>query len=262
MQELQKETDFFQRIAPKLIKFIAGQTGETTIAKYKKEADFSTNIDIEIEKIITEEIKSFFSTDSILAEEGYSETEISDGRVWIIDPICGTNNLARGIKSFCTNIALAKNKELIASLVIDYSTNSYYWSVGDGKVFIEDKLLKTSPQRHDVMIDVDFGAVVSTNDDLKAKFNKFVNKTVLETTFYLTSFNTSLGFAYVAIGKMDGVLNVINKPWDICASSFLVQHSGGIITDLEGKPWTIYSKGAILAKDRKTHNFILKTFNS
>jgi myo-inositol-1(or 4)-monophosphatase len=83
---------------------------------------------------------------------------------------------------------------------------------------------------------------------------------ITETNYYLISLNSSLGFAYVAIRKVDGFLNIHNHPWDICASSFLIQQAGGVITDLTGKPWTLTSVGAIAAKNKDIHKKILETF--
>lgn len=75
------------------------------------------------------------------------------------------------------------------------------------------------------------------------------------------SLNSSLGFAYTAIGKIDGFLNVYNHPWDICASAFLLQQVGGTLTELDGSEWSITSVGAIGAKDSLVHQKLLAAYN-
>ena len=133
-------------------------------------------------------------------------------------------------------------------------------STGDGKVYVNDTLLSSIEREFDVVIEVDFGSVVSVNDELKEKHNRFLKKLIIETNHYLISLNSSLGFAYTAIGKVDGFLSIYNHPWDICAASFLIQQSGGVITDLEGNPWNLSSVGAIAAKKKETHQKLLDTF--
>ena len=236
MKNLQLEKDFFRFIAVAVRDLVSNPDKNMAIAQHKKEGDFSTQIDIDTENLIVKEIGKRFPEDHILAEETHSAAVISKGRIWIIDPICGTNNLARGIKNFCTNIALADNNQLVASCVIDHSQNDYFWSIGEGKVYINDTLFQPNEKRFDVIVDVDFGAVLSVDKAKKEKHNRFLKKLITETNYYLISLNSSLGFAYTAIGKVDGFLNVDNHHWDICASIFLIQQSGGVISDLLGKP--------------------------
>jgi myo-inositol-1(or 4)-monophosphatase len=260
MNNLQQEKEFFHFIATAVRNLVSNSDKNITIAKHKREGDFATQVDVDVENLIVEEIKKRFPKDDILAEEKHTNTVIPKGRIWIIDPICGTNNLARGIRNFCTNIALADNNQLIASCVIDHSQNDYFWSIGEGKVYINNALHKSNEERFDVMVEIDFGAVMSVDKARKEKHNRFLKKLITETNYYLVSLNTSLGFAYTAIGKMDGFLNIENNPWDICASSFLIQQSGGVVSDLSGKEWTLKSVGMIAAKNKDIHKKLLETY--
>ncbi len=261
MNNLKQEEEFFHFISSAVRKLVSDPDKNIEIAKHKREGDFSTQVDVDVENLIVAEIKKRFPQDHILAEENNTNTVIPKGRIWIIDPICGTNNLARGIKNFCTNIALADNNKLIASCVIDHSQNNYFWSIGEGKVYINNNLVKPSEKRPDVVIDVDFGPLASVDKPQKEKHNRFLKKLITETSnYYIISLNSSLGFAYTAVGKVDGFVTVFNHPWDICASSFLIQESGGVITDLSGKPWTLESVGAIAAKDKEIHQKLLRTY--
>lgn len=260
MNSLQQEKEFFHFIACAVRDLVSNPDKSMAIAQHKREGDFSTQVDIDVENLIVKEIKKRFPQDQILAEENNTHTVIPKGRIWIIDPICRTNNLARGIKNFCTNIALADNNQLIASCVIDHSQNDYFWSIGEEKVYVNETLFQPNEERFDVVIEVDFGAVVSVEKGQREKHNRFLKKLITETNYYLISLNSSLGFAYTAIGKVDGFLNVYNHPWDICASSFLIQQSGGVITDLSGKQWTLTSTGAIAAKNEEIHKKLLETY--
>lgn len=260
MNNLQQEADFFHFISGAVRNLVSNSAKIVTIAQHKREGDFSTQVDVDVENLIVTEIKKRFPQDLILAEEAHSEVVIPDGRIWIIDPICGTNNLARGIKNFCTNIALADNNKLIASCVIDHSQNDYFWSIGERKVYINNTLFDPNEKRFDITIDVDFGAVAPTDSGVKEKHNGFLKKLVFETNYNLISLNSSLGFAYTAIGKVDGFLSVENHPWDICASSFLIQQSGGMITDISGKPWNLNSVGSIAAKNLEIHKKLLHIY--
>lgn len=260
MYNLQKEAEFFHDIAKKVIELVSDPAKDTSIAIHKRDADFATQTDVNVENLIVSEIKKRFPNDAILAEEANSDEPIPHGRIWIIDPICGTNNLARGIKNFCTNIALADNHQLIASCVIDHSQNNYYWSTGDKKVHVNTTQFDPSEERFDTYIEVDYGALGSVDKAGREKHSKFVANLSVNTSYYLISLSTSLGFAYVAINKVDAFVNVYNHPWDVCASVFLIQQAGGVVTDINGDVWKIGAPGVIAARDSELHEILLNTY--
>lgn len=258
------EADFFHYIAKEVRSLVQGFKGQAPIAKHKDVlGDYATEVDIAVEKLIVAEINKRFPGDAILAEEAYADTVISDGRIWIIDPICGTSNLGRGMTSFCTNIALASNKELVAACVVDHSQVDYFWSIGNQEVYCNDQLIHR--QAHDenlgTVIDIDFGALGSVSDPFNKNLATAAYKLSLLPGYMLQSLSTSLGFAYTAASKIDGFINSHNHPWDIAASSFLLQQSGGVITDLAGQPWSLSSIGAIGAGSTAVHKQLLAAYN-
>ncbi|MDB5167663.1 MAG: inositol monophosphatase [Candidatus Saccharibacteria bacterium] len=262
MSNLTDEAVFFNEIAPKIRELVQSFHGKASISVQKTPEDYATEVDIAVENLIVNEIQARFPNDQILAEEGHNDTVIPDSRIWIIDPICGTGNIGRGLTSFCSNIALADNGILIASCVVDHSQNDYFWSVGDNIVYINDGKLQplTKPEGLGVVIDVDMGAANNLSDKELTKYVAFLRNIITGTTYMPQSLNTSLGFAYTAIGKIDGFVNTYNHPWDICASVFLLQQVGGIITDLDGNPWNIESVGAIGAKDPLIHSKLVELY--
>lgn len=264
MNSLEQERDFFHYIAPKIRELVLGFEGKAAISVQKTSMDYSTEVDIAVEDMIVAELRTRFPNDQILAEEGHSDTVIPNGRIWIIDPICGTTNLGRELTTFCTNIALADNNQLIASCVVDHSQNNYFWSVGDNEVYINDRLLKPKQKTGEMgfVIDVDMGAATKTNvdNDGLERYTVFLNRLLTTTEYIPFSLNTSLGFAYSAIGKIDGFVNIYNHPWDICAASFLLQQAGGVITGIDGQPWTLTTVGAIGARDAAVHKQLLDVY--
>ena len=54
--------------------------------------DLVTNVDREVQDQILTQIQSTFPGDSVLAEENDVRHDISDGNVWVLDPIDGTTN--------------------------------------------------------------------------------------------------------------------------------------------------------------------------
>jgi len=248
------ETEFFHNIAPAVIKLVKGRNKKIAVIENKGfVGDYATQVDVDTEELIVTLLKKCFPKDQILAEEGYSDTVIPTDRIWLIDPICGTNNLGKGINNFCTNIALVNAGKVVASCVIDHSQSEYLWSVGGGNVFVNTEPYLPPSLDLGQKIDINFGSVRSVGKGLRQKHNSYLRKLIDETDFDIVSLNSSLSFAYAAIGKTDGFINMFNHPWDIAAASFLIQETGGVITGLDGSPWTVTTVGAIGGRTPEVH---------
>lgn len=257
-------SDFFHHIVPLVRDVVERGGNQPKIATNKQIGDYATETDIAVEGRIVQELAQAFPGDAVMAEEGYATASIPEGRIWIIDPICGTNNLGRGLSSFCTNIALADGGKLIASRVIDHTKGDYFWSIGNNAVFINNSPLDPEALNDlsDVYIDIDLGALPSTDSATRDRQYKAARALTDIPGYVPLSLNTSLGFAYTAIGKVDGFINAYNHPWDIAAASFLIQQSDGVITDLLGSPWSLASVGAIGARNHVVHEKLLEIYTT
>ena len=73
----------------------------------RRKADMTlvTQADTSVERMLREQIEAAFPEDAILGEEE-GGTHDPSGRVWIVDPIDGTANFARGVQVWATLIAL------------------------------------------------------------------------------------------------------------------------------------------------------------
>lgn len=260
MSSYAAEIAFFHTIAPKVIDLVA-TSSDRSIAEQKSLGDFSTVLDIASEQLIVTAIQDQFPEDAVLAEEGYSDTAIPNSRLWIIDPICGTNNLGKGINTFCSNIALVDNGQIVAACVIDHMEKTYVWSAGDLPIYIADKECVLGEMTHGVKVDIDFGSVRSVDNDFRVRHNAALLNLINNTEYDVISLNSSLGFMYVSIGKVDGFICIYNHPWDIAPASYFLQKQGGIITDPNGEPWTISSVGAVGARSIEIHQTLLNSLH-
>jgi myo-inositol-1(or 4)-monophosphatase len=254
-----KEKAFFESISLKILELVTKFEGIPAVVMQKGQAgDYATEIDVAVEKLIVDELESSFPSDKILAEESHPDTAIGNDRIWIIDPICGTNNLGRGIRNYCTNIALADNRQLIAACVIDHAWGDVITALGDNKVIVSGRSVVKRESNTGVAIDMDLG-FRNLDSDARAVHAKFANLLAGQDITLLT-LNTSLDYAYVATGKLDAYVNVFAHPWDVCASVFLIMQSGGTVTQLDGTPWEIDSSTTVAASNEALHSFIISTY--
>ena len=83
-------------------RFLA-RTSDEVAYQFKGPQDYLTATDGEVERLVRKRLLAAFPTDTMLGEEGGGE--ISEF-TWVVDPIDGTSNFARGIPHFCVSIAL------------------------------------------------------------------------------------------------------------------------------------------------------------
>lgn len=206
-----------------------------SVSQVKDKADGTpvTRADKEIERYIRDAIAREFPLDIILGEEESKAEElkvISSKRRWIIDPIDGTFNYARGIPIFSTLIALEENDDIILGVIHNPALDDlYYASRGDG-AFKNGKRLSVS----------------SISDLSKSMLNYGSPKRLLELGYWpkLTDligrtarqggFGDYLSFAFVLEGKAEASIEVGLKPWDLAPMKILAQEAGGIFFDFEG----------------------------
>ena len=68
--------------------------------------DVLTEMDGKVERFIRDAIAAQFPDDAVLGEEGGASGSASAGHLWVVDPIDGTANYARGIAHYCVSIGV------------------------------------------------------------------------------------------------------------------------------------------------------------
>ncbi len=78
---------------------------------FKGPQDFLTEVDGETEAFIAERLLEIFPSDGFIGEESKARPTGEGGAVWVVDPIDGTANFARGVPHFCVSIALCRRRQ-------------------------------------------------------------------------------------------------------------------------------------------------------
>lgn len=261
MTKLDQEALFFHDISRQIIELVQ-KSPLTDIVADKGAEGYATALDVTVENQIVAEIQKRFPADAILAEESATKNPLPRTRLWIIDPICGTSNMAKGLRTFCTNIALCDNKQVIAACVIDHSRLEYTWSVGSNIIVTNSEIVRPVDAHAGIKVDVDFGSYRRASPEKQEYHGRAVRWLLKNTDYDLISFNASLGFMYTATGKVDGFINLYSHPWDVAAASFLIQQVGGIVTTLDGNVWTIESGEVLAGRTPAVHANLLKAYTA
>jgi len=69
--------------------------------------------------------------------------------------------------------------------------------------------------------------------------------------------SAALDLCYLACGRFDGFWELKLHPWDTAAGKIIIEEAGGVVTDFDGKKYSIYGK-YILAGNPKIHRRMKK----
>lgn len=193
-----------------------------------------TNMDIEVQDFIIQELKKLLADSSFIAEESESYEE-HDGYTWVIDPIDGTMNYAYGYQHSAVSIALLKDNEGIMGVCYNpYLKEVFYAEKGKG-AFCNKLPLQVGNQA------LANGLLVcGTSPYYKCIADTtFLNmkKLFLKSRDIRRSGSAVLDLCYVAAGRCDAFYEEQLSPWDYAAASVILKEAGGYIHLLHDQVW-------------------------
>lgn len=200
------------------------------------EFDPVTKTDIATEKLLRAGIEATFPSDGIEGEEFKSKAADNDW-TWCLDPIDGTRAFVAGVPVWSTLIAASyQNKPLIG--IIDLpALDERYMGCLDGSgtqawKIIKGKKFPLKTRTCDRLNDVVLGCtepMAMFSQGQKAAY-EMIRRTAKFSRLGLDAY----GYALVATGKMDMIIEASMKPYDILALIPVVEGAGGKITNWHG----------------------------
>lgn len=258
---LGKENQIIQSLAKQILKTIGTSFGEVLKKQTKLyETDVVSELDLLMDRLIVSSLRKHFPADKIISEESSGGLKLDRGRTWIVDPLCGSVNVAQGVKFFCSNIALVIDGKVRGAWVVDHSRDRLIWSTGQNKVFIGNKKIESLKNRQKIfsLVDVDYGYFYPMGRMIMEKYLAMARELIFAQDIEYITLNSSLGFTYVAAGQIAAAITININSWDHIAASFLTTQNRGIVTNYDGSPWTINSRSLIYAANKRTHNWLLR----
>ncbi len=205
-------------------------------------------------RLIVENLIEEFPDDGILSEEEFDDkSRLDKQRVWIIDPLDGTQGFVNHNGDFAVQIGLAEQGEAILGVIFLPLEDVLYFAVkGEGAWMIE---AGSPAQALKVSDKIDFGAMnlaVSRNHR-SPKMNEVFKAFGLKSETRRGSVGLKIGLIVRQICDLYIHLSPRTKHWDTCAPEVVLKEAGGDLTDLFGDR-IVYNTA-----DFQNHNGVLAT---
>ncbi len=224
----------------------------------KNSHDFFTEIDVKAEQLIISAIHKAYPAHGILAEE--SGFQAGDGEsLWIIDPLDGTSNYLHGFPFFSVSIALQVKGRIEHGLVYDPLRHECFAASRGRGARLNDKKIRVSKQ---TQLN---GSLLATGVpirdlDLAQKYWPVIQSLYGLCSGVRRTGSTALDLAYVASGRLDGLLKFGLSSWDVAAGSLLIKEAGGLVSNAFGED-DFLNSASIAAGNPKIFKAILQTIS-
>ena len=227
----------------------------------KPDRSFVTEADRAIEERIRERIRAAFPDHGLVGEE-YGEQEAASDRRWYIDPIDGTHNFMRGVPLFGTLLGFEMDGDMVLGVMSAPALHTRWLAWRDGGAWAVELTPGgwdpgTARRLHVSGVDrvADAQLLYASTAELSRSGLVPGFPGLLERAWRDRGFGDFWGYALVAEGAAETMLEIGNHSWDLAAPMVVVEEAGGRMTDLSGAR-TVHG-GGVLASNGLLHDEVL-----
>jgi histidinol phosphatase-like enzyme (inositol monophosphatase family) len=226
---------------------VVERAGRLTLEYFRTELDIEhkpdatpvTVADRRAEEMLRAELTLAFPEDGLLGEE-FGERSGSSGRRWIIDPIDGTQSFVRGVPLYGVLLGLEDHGRCVVGVAGFPALGETLWAARGAGAFRNGARARVSS------VTSLAAATLLTSDTTPAhygdKFGGFMR--LLEHSARHRGWGDCYGYALVATGRAEVMIDPQLSPWDSAALVPIVEEAGGTFFDWSGVP-TIYGGSGI-----------------
>ena len=223
----------------------------------KPDRTFVTETDTAIERAIRTRIAAAHPDHGLVGEEYGTEAGDATTR-WYIDPIDGTHNFIRGVPLFGTLLAVERDGELQAAVLSAPALRERWWARRGGGAWARGADDDAPRRIHvsGIASLADAQLLYGSGHDIEVSGRAPGFHALLGDVWRERGFGDFWGYALLAEGAAEAMVEVDLWPWDAAAPMVLIEEAGGRVTDLKGRR-AIDSK-TFLATNGLLHDEVLE----
>ena len=200
-------------------------------SNWKYDGTRVTPVDIAISEAIVRALSAKFPEDQFFSEElGQTDKPIpvTSRFCWVLDPIDGTNNYARGIGCCAISLALLEDGMPVYGIIYDMGRRVLMHGGPGFGLFDGERKASVNTGR------IDRNSLIGFHSPYEPAYAHHAQLVV--ENFKIRGLGSStLHLAYVAVGIFDGTVDHNVKVWDIAAAVPLCLAGGGVVRFLNGE---------------------------
>jgi len=221
--------------------------------KKGKGYDPVTSSDKAFEKFIRAKIQKKYPSHEIIGEE-FGRKKTKSDFSWVIDPIDGTRSYVIGNPTWSNLISLNYKGNPILGLANFPRLNKYYYNVSNKLAYVVEKgkkrklLVNKKAKFNSVKVAGAFHGWLSLSRQKK------IPKVLKLMQFPCAD---ALSYAHLCEGRIDVVIQCMNKIWDIHPVIPIIKAAGGISTTWDNRD-AKYAGNILISSNKDLHKKMLK----
>ncbi|NPB04036.1 MAG: inositol monophosphatase [Thermotogae bacterium] len=242
LKELEKDVI---SIAARAGKLLMKYFGRRMNVRRKGLRDIVTDADLSSEEYIKGELEKRFPEIPFFGEErGGKKAKL----YWLVDPLDGTKNFARGLDIFAVSIALVEGETPIAGVIHMPTRERSVWALkGKGAYTLEGRVeLNAGSPLSESFLATGFP---HGNPELVPDYVRGLEAVLKKAMAIRRLGSAAWDLAMVALGMFDAFWEYGLAPWDTAAGSVIVVEAGARLSEIDGKPWNINSPTILTGKE-------------
>lgn len=217
-----------------------------------------TSSDVAVQHFLTERLRQHFPEVGFLCEEEDLEDISGHEAVWVIDPIDGTANYARGNENCCISVALIEQGKPVLGVVYSPWRAELYTAEKGKGAFCNGKPIHVSDRPFEQGLL--FTALSTYHKEWSRHCSDIIYDLYQECNDVRRTGSAAVELCLMAAGFAELYFEFRLMPWDYAAASLILTEAGGHVCDFNGEaPSPFKPSMLVAANDRDNCERILQS---
>lgn len=230
-------------------------TDDFQITEKEGVANIVTSSDVAVQEFLRSRLAGLLPDSGFLMEEEDTH-DLAHEYIWIVDPIDGTANYARGIRECGICVGLRCGSQMQLAVVYLPRTDELFAAESGKGTFLHHPVSGKPSRRLKVSERPFREGIMCTALSLYHKENARLCSDIIMDIYMQCNDIRRFGSAaseqcYMAMGLYELYFEYILSPWDFAASSLILEEAGGVLCDLQGRPLDHTRPSGVLAANSR-----------
>jgi histidinol phosphatase-like enzyme (inositol monophosphatase family) len=204
--------------------------GTTLEIETKSDSSPVTVADRGAEELIRKRLDEAFPEDGLLGEE-FAEKIGRSGRRWIIDPIDGTQSFIRGVPLYGVLLGLEDRGRCVVGAMAFPALGETYWAALPGPTYRNGAVVQVAATER-----LEEATLCVTDVKPELYDTRYAGlQRLLSCVGRQRGWGDCYGYALVASGRAEIMIDPLLNPWDVAALLPIVHGAGGIFVGWNGE---------------------------
>ena len=217
--------------------FIQSVRAEGFSTERKDDNSPVTRADTGADQLLRQGLAELYPDDGILSEEHGSPPESRSGRTWVIDPLDGTRGFISGSDEFAVQVGMLIDERPVLGVVYEPAVDRLCWGAEGMGAYLVMKGGTTYPARVSPRDEFSEMRLVTSHSIPEERRIEFLESVGCQDGGCYHSVGVKIG--RILRGECDIYWSGHRVSyWDSCAPLVVLQQAGGILTSVDGEPYT------------------------